>query len=122
MIEREQVLELLAPTIVHQESANKFFEKGLHPIACSLHDGLFSIQVRRFRVMSSPLPAASTRLHQHRQNIVTLPQGTTLHPRLLHLQQEVRTSRETTFDPARNLDLVPIFFAPETRETFSPGL
>ena len=57
VIEREQVLELLAPTIVHQESANKFFEKGLHPIACSLHDGLFSIQVRQFRVMSSPPPA-----------------------------------------------------------------
>ena len=32
------------------------------------------------------------------------------------------TSRETTFDPARNLALVPVFFAPGTRETFSPGL
>ena len=32
------------------------------------------------------------------------------------------TSRETTFDPARNLALVPVFFALGTRETFSPGL
>ena len=32
------------------------------------------------------------------------------------------TSRETTFDPARNLALVPVFFVPGTRETFSPGL
>ena len=31
------------------------------------------------------------------------------------------TSRETTFDPLRNLALVPVFFAPGTRETFSPG-
>ena len=34
---------------------------------------------------------------------------------------EKGTSRETTFDPLRNLALVPVFFAPETRETFSPG-
>ena len=32
------------------------------------------------------------------------------------------TSRETTFDPARNLALVPVFFTSRTRETFSPGL
>ena len=31
------------------------------------------------------------------------------------------TSRETTFDPLRNLALVPVFFAPGTRETFSTG-
>ena len=31
------------------------------------------------------------------------------------------TSRETTFDPLRNLAVVPVFFALETRETFSPG-
>ena len=31
------------------------------------------------------------------------------------------TSRETTFDPLRNLALVLVFFAPGTRETFSPG-
>ena len=32
------------------------------------------------------------------------------------------TSRETIFDSAQNLALVPVFFAPRTRETFSPGL
>ena len=68
VIEREQVLELLGPTILHQESANKIFKKRLRPIACSLHDGLFSIQVRWFRIMSSPPPAASTHLHQHRHS------------------------------------------------------
>ena len=31
------------------------------------------------------------------------------------------TSRETTFNPLQNLALVPVFFAPGTRETFSPG-
>ena len=33
----------------------------------------------------------------------------------------LHTSKETTFDPLRNLALVPIFFASGTRETFSPG-
>ena len=43
---------------------------------------------------------------------------------LLHMTQIMSTtvtSRETTFDPLRNLALVLIFFAPETRETFSTG-
>ena len=31
------------------------------------------------------------------------------------------TSRETTFDPLRNLALVPVFFVSGTRETFSLG-
>jgi len=33
----------------------------------------------------------------------------------------VFTSREQTFDPRLKWALVPVFFAPETRETFSPG-
>ena len=33
----------------------------------------------------------------------------------------VLTSREQTFDPRPKWALVPVFFAPETRETFSPG-
>jgi len=28
----------------------------------------------------------------------------------------------TSSDPLRNLGLIPVFFAPGTRETFSPGL
>ena len=31
------------------------------------------------------------------------------------------TSREQTFDPRSKWALVPVFLAPETRDTFSPG-
>ena len=39
----------------------------------------------------------------------------------LHQPEQGDTSRETIFDPLRNLALVPVVFAPGTRETFSPG-
>ena len=35
---------------------------------------------------------------------------------------KLATSIETTFDPLQNLGLILVFFAPGTRETFSPGL
>ena len=37
------------------------------------------------------------------------------------MQQEPCTSREQTFDPRPKWALVPEFFAPGTRDTFSPG-